>query len=69
MRGGLEVMALILKLWNIAKELAKVPGLLEALINVAEAARDGDANLVRARAESLASRAAYRASYRIGTKG
>ncbi len=59
------MMALILKLWNIAKELGKVPGLLEALVNVAEAARDGDADLVRARAESLAARAAYRASYRL----
>lgn len=59
------MMALLIKLWSIAKEIGKVPGLLEALVNVAEAARDGDANLVRARAESLAARAAYRASYRV----
>jgi hypothetical protein len=58
-------MALLLKLWNIARQLGKVPGLLEALVNVAEAAQAGDADLVRARAEALATRAAYRASYRL----
>ncbi len=58
-------MSLLLKLISIGRTLAKVPGLLEALVNVAEAARDGDAALVRARAESLAARAAYRASYRV----
>lgn len=58
-------MALILKLWNIAKELQKVSGLLEALVGVAEAARDGDAAQVLGRAEALAMLAAYRASYRV----
>jgi hypothetical protein len=59
------MMPLILKLWNIAKDLAKVPGLLESLIAVADAARAGDAAKVRAESERLATLAAYKSSYRV----
>jgi hypothetical protein len=58
-------MALLLKLWNAGRALAKIPGALEALLGIAEAARAGDASLVRARSERLATLAAYRASYRL----
>jgi hypothetical protein len=58
------MMSLLLKLWNIGRALHKL-GALEALIGVAEAARDGDAAKVRARAEALAMLAAYKASYRV----
>lgn len=58
-------MALLMKLLSLGRALAKVPGALEALIGIAEAARDSDAALVRARSERLATLAAYRASYRL----
>lgn len=58
-------MALLMKLLNVGRALAKIPGALETLLGIAEAARDSDAKLVRARAERLATLAAYRASYRL----
>lgn len=58
-------MALLVKLLNAGRALAKIPGALEALLGIAEAARDSDAQLVRARAERLATLAAFRASYRL----
>ncbi len=57
-------MGLLLKLWNIARELQKL-GALEALIGVAEAARDGESAKVRARAEALIALTAFKASYRV----
>lgn len=47
-------MAVLLQLWSVALALAKIPGALEALLGVAKAARAGDADLVRAHAERLA---------------
>lgn len=58
-------MAVLVKLLNVGRTLLKIPGALEALLGIAEAARDGDASLVRARSERLAMLAAYRASYRL----
>jgi hypothetical protein len=47
-------MALLLQLWRVAVALGKIPGALEALLGVANAARAGNAALVRAHAERLA---------------
>lgn len=57
-------MSLLLKLWNIARELQKL-GLLEGLLGVAEAAKARDGELVKRRAEALAVLAAYKSSYRV----
>jgi hypothetical protein len=48
------MMAVLLQLWRVALALGKIPGALEALLAVANAARAGDGALVRAHAERLA---------------
>jgi hypothetical protein len=57
-------MGLLMRLWSIARALEKL-GMLEPLVSIAEAARDGDGQKVRAKAEALAVLTAYKASYRV----
>lgn len=58
-------MALLLKLWNVARTLLGMPGAVEALTAIANAARARDAALVRAHAERLATIAAAKAANRL----
>jgi hypothetical protein len=57
--------ALLLKLWNAARALLGVPGAVEALTAIANAAKARDAALVRAHAERLATIAAAKSAYRF----
>lgn len=58
-------MGVLLQLWRVALALSKVPGALEALLSLANAARAGDAVLVRAHAERLATITAALAANRL----
>ena len=57
-------MALLLKLWNVARGLLAMPGAVESLTAIAKAAKDRDAALVRAHAERLATIAGAKAANR-----
>lgn len=58
-------MGALLALWRVANELVAVPGAVEALLGIANAARAGDAALVTAHAERLATIAAAKAANRV----
>jgi hypothetical protein len=58
-------MALLLKLWSAARALLGMPGAVESLTAIANAARARDAALVRAHAERLATIAAAKAANRL----
>jgi hypothetical protein len=57
-------MGVLLKLWQAANALREWPGAVEALLGIAEAAKQRDANRVRAHAERLATIAAAKAANR-----
>lgn len=58
-------MGVLLKLWQAANALASMPGAIESLLAIAEAAKQRDAARVRAHAERLATIAAAKAANRL----
>lgn len=58
-------MPVLYQLWRVAVALSKIPGAVEALLDVANAARSGKSDMVRAHAERLATITAALAANRV----
>lgn len=58
-------MPLLIQLWRVVSALGKIPGAVEALLEVANAAKRRDADMVRAHADRLATITAGLAANRL----